>query len=734
LRSISRSFLFIAIIALLFFAAVEASNTRRWIQGGREEFLKGDPESASISSDGGIVLPPLTTKVFDSKQQFVWDLVIDNKGQLYAAGGTEGIIYDARGNPVHDNEKPEIRALALAPDGRVYFATGPSGSIMRLGATGTAEEFYTPKNNEAPPERYVWDMAFDAAGNLYVATGIEGRLYKVSSDGNGTVVFDSDETHLTALAIDGRGGVVFGSDPDGQVFRLDSTGKVFVIYDSPLREISDIAIGPDGSIFATAISDEAGKEEETKTGEKREAPISASTAEVGSNGSGGSVSVAKATDAGETDGEISALYHISPDGAVSTLWSSKTEIAYSLAVDRQGTAYLGTGPNGRLIAVEADGSYRIMRRLEGMQITTLLDSPGQLYAGVSNLGMVFKISRQFAERGTYISQVEDTGTVSSFGAIRWRAQTPTGTSVRLLTRSGNTEKPDNTWSDWSTAYTDPLRSTIASPSARFVQWKAELSTTEPGATPVLQSVSIFYLQDNLKPRVKAVTVLPPGAYFKPSPPNDMMLMQLPVEAIDELKNLGISVSLGSTRGQMDFSREMRTIIWDATDSNGDDLVYRVLVRPAGESDWSPLASGIEDQYFCFDSRTLADGEYVIRVEASDGPSNPPERALAGSLDTKPFVVDNTPPSVVGLAVTVSGRKATVTFNAVDDSSTIRAVRVRVDAEPWQAVLPSDGIADSARESISASLDGLEPGRHTITVQVMDELHNVGSGSAEAVVK
>jgi len=732
LRPISRALLALTILAFAFSVAAGAADTRRWIQGGREAFLKGDPESASISSDGGIMLPPLTGKLFDSKQQFVWDLAVDSKGQLFVAGGTDGIIYDSRGNPVHNDEKPEIRALAVGPDGNLYFATSPLGAVHRLKAMGSAEEFFVPRTDEAPPERYVWDMVFDTAGNLYIATGIEGRLYRVGPDGNGSVLFDTDEVHITALAVDNQGRIVFGSDPGGQIFRLDSAGKVFVLYDSPLREISDIAVGPDGSIYATAIAEEAAKE--LKQGEEKPTAISASTAEVGSDGGGSSVSVAKATDAGETDGEITALYRIAPDGAVSTLWTSKTEIAYSLAVDREGRAIVGTGPKGRLISVETDGTYRILRRLEGMQITSLLDTSGQLYAGVSNLGKVFRISRQFAERGTYLSQVKDTGAFSTFGAIRWRAAGPAGTAVRLLTRSGNTEKPDNTWSEWSAAYSDPRSSTITSPSARFIQWKAELSTTEPGASPVLESVSIFFLQNNLKPRVKSVAVLPAGIFFKPSTANDMMLKQIPAEALEELQRLGVSVAVGSTRGQTAFSRQMRTIIWDAYDSNSDDLVYQIFVRGAGGSEWAPLAENVEDTYFCFDSRELADGEYVLRVEASDAPSNPVDRVLRGLLDTRPFLVDNSPPSVEGLALTVNGRSATVTFDAVDGSSTIRALRLRIGAGVWQAVLPSDGIADSWSESVSVRLDNLEPGRHTITVQVEDELHNVGSGSAEAVVR
>jgi len=723
-----------ALVTILFLAIqfiASAAATRRWVQGGREEFLKGNPESASISSDGAIQLPPSATRLFDSSQQFVWALAVNSAGRLFVAGGTDGIIYDARGNPVYDSEKPEIRALAVGPDDLIYFATSPSGSVYRLNSAGAAEKFFTPSSGGSSTERYIWDLAFDRAGNLYVATGIEGRLYRVGPDGNGSVVFDSDQVHITSLAVDPQGNVFFGSDPGGHIFRLDPSGKTFVLFDSPLREISDIAVRPDGSLFATAISGSTQKETKTATGVEKTA-ITASALEVGD--AGASVSISNKTDGGESNGEISALYHLSRDGTAAAIWTSKTEVAYSLSVDGDGAAIVGTGPKGRLISVKTDGTFRVLRRLEGMQVTALYYSSGQLYAGVSNLGIVYRLTSQFAERGSFISQVKDCGTVSSFGALRWRAEVPDGSAVRLMTRSGNTSEPDNTWSEWSKAYTDPRNSVISSPAARFIQWKAELSTTEPGLSPVLKSVSLFYLQNNLKPRVKSITVLPPGIFFKPPSPPDPLIEAIPAEVAAELKTLGLNVISGSSRGQVVYSREMRSLSWAASDSNDDELIYRLLIRNTGGSEWSPLAERVRDNYYCFDTRSLGDGEYVVRVEASDSLSNPPDKASVGSLDTRPFLIDNTPPTIEGLSATASSGAATISFETADSFSAIKAIRIKVGAGPWRPVLPDDGIADSRRERVTVQLDGLGAGRHAISVQAQDELHNIGSGSAEVTIR
>src|SRR5205823_7125989 len=89
---------------------------------------------------------------------------------------------------------------------------------------------------------------------------------------------------------------------------------------------------------------------------------------------------------------------------------------------------------------------------------------------------------------------------------------PGGSRIELFTRAGNTETPDDTWSVWSSAYASADGSAITSPKARYLQWRAVL--TGKGDGPVLTSVTAAYLQRNLRPQVRSVTVHPAGIVFQ----------------------------------------------------------------------------------------------------------------------------------------------------------------------------------------------------------------------------
>src|SRR6185295_4842946 len=107
----------------------------------------------------------------------------------------------------------------------------------------------------------------------------------------------------------------------------------------------------------------------------------------------------------------------------------------------------------------------------------------------------------------------DTETVSAWGRLRWEGEMPAGTDLQVQTRSGNTQTPDTTWSDWSTAYKDGSGQAIASERARFLQMRATL-VGKDGKTPVLDRITAAYLQRNLRPEVPQVTIHPPGEVFQ----------------------------------------------------------------------------------------------------------------------------------------------------------------------------------------------------------------------------
>ena len=70
---------------------------------------------------------------------------------------------------VAELEGLEIHAIAVDKEDRVYAATSPDGKIYRVLPERQAEVFYDPKT------KYIWAMAFDSHGNLFVATGDQRR-------------------------------------------------------------------------------------------------------------------------------------------------------------------------------------------------------------------------------------------------------------------------------------------------------------------------------------------------------------------------------------------------------------------------------------------------------------------------------------------------------------------------------------------------------------------------------
>ena len=91
--------------------------------------------------------------------------------------------------------------------------------------------------------------------------------------------------------------------------------------------------------------------------------------------------------------------------------------------------------------------------------------------------------------GTFTSRVFDAGQAVNWGAITWDQNAPTGTSIAISVRTGNTPTPDGTWSSFT-----PIATSGASipGSSRYVQYQAQLATGDTGNTPTLKDVSIAY--------------------------------------------------------------------------------------------------------------------------------------------------------------------------------------------------------------------------------------------------
>jgi len=123
----------------------------------------------------------------------------------------------------------------------------------------------------------------------------------------------------------------------------------------------------------------------------------------------------------------------------------------------------------------------------------------------------------------------------------------------------------------------------------------------------------------------------------------------------------------------------------------------------------------------WDTSTVPNGRYVVRVTARDSPSNPEETTLAGDKESVPFDVDNTPP-----VVTASRTGHVIHAVARDDMSPIRKLEYSVDGSRWDEVHPVDGISDSLEERYEFTPPGLAAGPHVVVLRATDLLGNMST--------
>ncbi len=721
-----------------------------WTLETFDDFEKGKPDGAAVASGGELVLAPALRPLKipaleQSSEPFLWSQAVDGKGTLYVGGGNGGKIYrvprGAQGSLYYETGDLAVHALAVDKNDVLYAATSPQGKIYRITGEAKGEVFYSPE------DRYIWALAFGPKGDLYAATGERGIIYRVPSKGKAEVFFDSEEFHVVSLGFDPAGNLLAGTDGKGLLYRIAPDGKATVLYDSRLREMNAVTVDARGVIYAAAIGQEGeppvppppqpqppGAERETPVPSNRPMPPPVVIPGVES-GTTTTVTVT-ASAAGpptSTAGPLpkSEVYRIDPDGTVTTIWSSQSEVVYSLALDPSGRPLAGTGDPGRVRVLVGSQQSTLLAKLPESQVTSLAGGQGpQMFAASSNVGRVYLLDPSSSETGTYLSPTCDAQTISKWGRISWRASVPAGARVELATRSGNSSLPDGTWSDWSPGYANPEGSAVSSPAARFLQWRARLARTGGGAGPSLLAVSVAYLPSNLPPILRRLSVEPPG----------IVRERLPYAAEPDPQDLaftGIRVNpdtgaLTSQPPQMPEKRTyvhgMRALDWDAEDPNGDTLSFDLSFKSDGESAWKPLARGLRDSYFAFDSTQLPDGLYRVRVEATDAPSNPAGQARTASQVSDPFLVDNTPPAVL-VSARKTGKDVAVEASASDTVGPIARAEYSLDAARWVPVAPTDGVSDSRAETYGFGLGSLRPGEHTLILKVTDLLGNTGAGKA-----
>jgi hypothetical protein len=182
---------------------------------------------------------------------------------------------------------------------------------------------------------HVWDVVEDKQGNLFVATGDAGKIYKVAPDGKVSVAYTSADSQVLSLAVGTDGSVYAGTGPNGLLVRIPPTGRAQVIA-------KDL-----GSYVWCLALDAKGEHIYAGTGPK------------------------------------GRIFQVTPAGTSRVFYQTKQDHILCLAVASSGRVYAGTDKGGLVYRIDTKGKGFVLYQAAQAEVRSLLVTPNGIYAGTS---------------------------------------------------------------------------------------------------------------------------------------------------------------------------------------------------------------------------------------------------------------------------------------------------------------------------------------------------------------
>jgi outer membrane protein assembly factor BamB len=682
----------------------QAVATRSFDIDDAAAFALGELHHAAVRSDGEVsasvglerlALPPEVGLVLSAARA--------SDGTLYLGTDDAGRIYRVSGERVEvfaETQQLLVSSMVLGdgilyagtlPEGRIFAVdTGGAGAgqaheLVRPGASATTGDPAIPAPVPAPtdgaspppplpletPAESIWDLAWDASRHrLYAATGPHGQVFAIDPRGRANLYWDAPAAHVMSLALAPDGTLYAGTSDDAVVARITAPGRAEIAWDFPGNEVTALAFR-DGVLVAAA-NEFADPPAVSAAATKRSA--TASRAARPRPGKG-------------------RVWTLGADGRAERVWAQEEGHVTRLEVADGGVIFAAIGHEGRVVRIEPDRTSSVWIDVDERQVLAIGLTSSAPFLVTGDGAALYRVRAERADAPSWTSKVLDAELLSRWGQLVWRGRG----AIRIETRSGNTERPDETWSAWSTPMTSagPVRS----PAARFLQVRAGFA----GDDAVLRALSVYYLPQNQRPVLTEVGLK--ARTTKRAPDVDPTAPPAP------------SASLGLT--------------WKVENVDGDRLRYRLRFREETQAVWreilrdSELLSATE---YAWNTTSVPDGWYVVEVEATDELSNPDAYVLRSRASSEPILVDNTPPEVVDLSasgVRLSGR-------ARDGMGPISRIEIAIDGGEFRPIFPEDDLLDTREEpfsidatTLSGLLRPLEPGSHIAAVRAFDAAGNHG---------
>ncbi len=722
----------LSLVASLPCAAVSSKITRH---GSSTDLLKGKLENVVVGSRGTIQLGSAWEAMVEEFED-VWSVnsIVASGGTVYVGTSPNGGIYKyslgklTKIYPKPSQEKPAGKQAtedkdANKPDDantveeeeylsneHIFAMTTDVAGRLLAGISGKTCRLCRFKNNdyeviyELDEDKYIFAIALDAGGNIYLGTGPEGKVYKLDPAGKKSqLIYDSLDKNILSLAVGQDSFVYAGSDSRGLVYKINpQTNTATVLYDSDQPEITALLFTEGGDLHAAATSAKIVQAQTKFASQLPSAgrPETTSVKPTGAAGGGLKLKIANITAAaGKTPakrptpprvpskpGQASHIYKITRDGFVTDVFSERA-VFFCLA-EKDKRLLVGTGNSAQLFTVDPASEQEaiIFEDEQASQITAVAVRKEAVYIGTANPAKLIKIGSGFTSKGTYTSDLIDAGQPAQWGKLQIEADIPQGCKVLVASRSGNVKDVnDPTFSDWTdlVEVTQPVQ--LRCPLGRFCQYKLVLQSNDGLQSPLIREIAVASSVPNLAPKVESVDVSPIAAPGK--------------------------------QGTFKIS-------YKAKDDNGDKLIYKIDFRKIGRTNWIELKDELEADNFEWNGKTVEDGRYEVRVTASDERSNTTTTKLTGSRISEAVVVDNTPPVIKRHSIDKDTKTVTLKLQVSDEFSAISQIQYTVDSNAeWIGTLPDDLVYDTTDEDFTIVIDKLEAGEHIIAVRISDSAGN-----------
>jgi hypothetical protein len=703
-----RAALVVAVPLLLAAGALRAGGTLSFRQTTAKDFEEGEA-TASVILPSGEVGPGLKAARVPLEAAFVWSAALSADGKTaYFGTGDQGRIFAVslrQGNTapaprkLADLDVPWVTSLVVRPDGSILAGSTPGGKVFAVDAAKGEVRTFAKLGAE-----HIWTMAHDAAsGTTYAGTGGTGKVFAMDSKGNARQVWDSGDKQVVSLLPLGGGVLLAGTSDSGILYRVYADGRAEAVHDFEAEEVR--AILRVGNATYVAVNDFAGQSETGGTGGSgaSTAPTPAKGTRISLTGGAAPAAVGGGTGGASSSKARGAVYRLTDVGAIEQVFALSDGYLTALLADPGGDVYAAAGTQGKVYRLLPDRTFALAADLSERQALTLVRSGDGFLVGTGDVGGVYEVRPAVQGEANYLSKVFDGEFFTSWGRLRW-----TGSPTLVFeTRSGNTAKPDKSWTGWKKLEGSGFdggegEGKVASPASRYLQYKV----TYPAKATTLGEVSVFYLPQNQRPRVTDVYLADAAPAAGTTPP-----------------------APSATRAHSPTLK----LRWKVENPDNDGLLFRLYYRQERESVWRPLggADPLTKAEFDWNTDSVPDGKYLVRVWVTDERSNASDRALDSVFVSAPFLVDNTRPEVQNL----QSRPPAVTGRARDATSLVSHIEFSVDGEDWRPATPSDGLFDQRTEGFAIRLpDGLARGPHVVNVRVWDGADNLGAARIQVESK